>query len=540
MSQTPTTLGKYQIIREIARSNDIVYEAYDPVMHRRVALKELAYPSGATDQQKEDRRSRFMREARAAGSLTHPNIVTIFEFGEDAGRHYIAMEYLDGRNLRNEIDTHGFLSQDRSLKIAGEVLKALEYAHNHGVIHRDIKPENIQLCEGGAIKITDFGIARLTFEPNLTMDGQVFGTPSYMSPEQVVGRDIDARSDLFSLGSVLYEMLTGQKAFAGDSVVSITYAIMNKAPDPPPQVHHAVWQVVAQALEKSPALRPASAAEMRVSLESALDALTTGQVPPTIQLPMAMPYPSQPPAYPYPSPGVPPVPYSQTTYPYPYPHQPDPTQGVHPQPPPYLPPGYQAGMPVAPIYYPPVPRKPLIDAATKAWIARFLGALIFLATLVVLLVVALNSVSKAVEQQRLSEEFRVRSGPVASEQSDMEAAAAEKLERARSDLDRDPRRARRLATEVANGSVLRSAAYLLIGDSYLVENNPEEMAKAWSEAMKLGERPSAETENRARKGLDLLESVGSERRRDYLYRLQRLCILGSETHYRVRAELAGR
>ena len=132
-----------------ARSNDIVYEAYDPLMNRRVALKELAMPGGLNDSQREDRRNRFLREARAAGTLTHPNIVTVYEYGEDSGKHYIAMEFLDGHTLRNELDTHGFLPLDRCLEIAKAVLDALEYAHKNGVIHRDIKPENIQLMGDG-------------------------------------------------------------------------------------------------------------------------------------------------------------------------------------------------------------------------------------------------------------------------------------------------------------------------------------------------------------------------------------------------------
>lgn len=268
-SSPPTTLGRYQIIREIARSNDIVYEAWDPGMNRRVALKELALPSGATQSQREDRLKRFLREARAAGSLTHPNIVTVFEVGEDQGRTFIAMEYLDGRTLRAEIDQSGFLPPMRCLEIAQEVLKGLAFAHSKGVIHRDIKPENIQLLEGGAVKITDFGIARLTFEPNITMDGQVFGTPSYMSPEQIGGKDLDARSDLFSVGIILYEALSGQKAFPGDSVVSITYAIMNKEPEFLPSIPYPLWQVVEQALNKIPSMRFPSAETMRASLARA-------------------------------------------------------------------------------------------------------------------------------------------------------------------------------------------------------------------------------------------------------------------------------
>ena len=283
-SSPPTTLGKYQIIREIARSNDIVYEAWDPGMNRRVAVKELAMPSGASQSQREDRLKRFLREARAAGSLTHPNIVTVFEVGEDQGRTFIAMEYLDGRTLRAEMDQSGFLPPTRAIEIAQEVLKGLAFAHSKGVIHRDIKPENIQLLEGGAVKITDFGIARLTFEPNITMDGQVFGTPSYMSPEQIGGKELDARSDLFSVGIILYEALSGQKAFPGDSVVSITYAIMNKEPEYLSSIPYPVWQVVEQALNKIPTMRFSTAESMRSALARAT--LSLGSDPnPASQIP---------------------------------------------------------------------------------------------------------------------------------------------------------------------------------------------------------------------------------------------------------------
>src|SRR5438477_6646085 len=227
MSSGAGTLGKYQIIREIARSNDIVYEAYDPAMNRRVALKELAVPGGSTEKQRQERLARFQREAKAAGSLAHPNIVTIYEVGEDNGRAFIAMEYLEGQTLRQRIDVEGAVAQNEAVRIILEVLDGLAYAHEKGVVHRDIKPDNIQLLPDGRVKITDFGIARLMFEPSLTMDGQIFGTPSYMSPEQVVGREIDARTDIWSCGVVLYEAIAGKKPFAGDSVVTISHAIMH-------------------------------------------------------------------------------------------------------------------------------------------------------------------------------------------------------------------------------------------------------------------------------------------------------------------------
>jgi serine/threonine protein kinase len=138
MSSQPTTLGQYQIIREIARSNDIVYEAYDPLMNRRVAVKELSMPAGNSAQQTEDRVSRFRREAQAVGSLNHPNIMTVYSFSEDQGRYFMAMEFLDGITLRKEIDNNGFLSVDRAIEIACDVLSGLANAHDAGVVHRDI------------------------------------------------------------------------------------------------------------------------------------------------------------------------------------------------------------------------------------------------------------------------------------------------------------------------------------------------------------------------------------------------------------------
>lgn len=362
----PQSLGKYQIIREIARSNDIVYEAYDPVMNRRVAVKELAVPPGANEQQREDRLRRFLREAKAAGSLAHPNVVTIFEVGEQAGRHFLAMEYLDGHTLRNEIDGQGFLEVKRAAEITLEVLEALDYAHRNGVVHRDIKPENIQLLSDGRVKLTDFGIARLTFEPNLTMDGQVFGTPSYMSPEQVLGRDIDARSDLFSVGVILYEMLSGAKPFTGDSVVAITYSIINREPERPKQVNHAFWQVLMRALDKSPILRFASAEEMMAAVKDALEASLAGPVLDTTPLPAptlgaTLPPASSPPlpaGWPTASPG--PAPAGTVSHPM-------------------------------PVYYPPPPRRPLLSPAAKLFVVRLLGSVLVVGTLFALVVASLYS-----------------------------------------------------------------------------------------------------------------------------------------------------
>lgn len=263
------TLGRYQIVREIARSNDIVYEAIDPAIGRRVALKELQVPPNLVGAQRRERVERFYREAKAAGSLSHPNIVIIHEVGEDRGRHFIAMEFLEGQTLREVLQVQGPLPLPQVVQIVSEVASALDYAHDHGVIHRDVKPDNVYLLTDGRIKLTDFGIARLMFEANLTADGQVFGTPSYMSPEQVAGKPIDPRSDIFSLGVMLYEMLSGRKPFPGDSVITITYNIMHQEPLPLPGLAPAVQRVVLRALAKDPQQRYRTAGELARELRAA-------------------------------------------------------------------------------------------------------------------------------------------------------------------------------------------------------------------------------------------------------------------------------
>lgn len=411
-SSPPTQLGKYQIIREIARSNDIVYEGYDSFMNRRVAVKELAFPNGLSEAQREDRIQRFHREARAAGSLSHPNIMTVYEVNKEGDRHFIAMEYLDGSTLRSEIDSQGFLPVQRACEIAIAMLRGLEFAHMNGVVHRDIKPDNIQILSDGRIKITDFGIARLTFEPNLTMDGQVFGTPSYMSPEQVVGRDIDARSDIFSVGIVLYEMLGGQKPFQGDSVVSITFAIMNKEPAPLQNAPYGVAQVVQKALDKSPALRYTSAAEMLTALENALanpqqtgnyshdpysnnqsyNTLGYGANPMAGLPPVAFtPPPTNAGPVPY---GVPPILQGQSAPP---PMMNIPQIGMG-----YVPPTIPAPaafqsqggfVPPAPAYYPPPPRQPLLKPETRFFLGRLLFSVVLIGLLFALLLVVINGIS---------------------------------------------------------------------------------------------------------------------------------------------------
>jgi serine/threonine-protein kinase len=293
MTSSVNTLGKYQIVREIARSNDIVWEAVDPELGRRVAIKELNLPEGVTEAQKQERIHRFQREAKAAGRLSHPNIVTIHEVGIDNGRHYIVMEYLEGENLRERLQRQGAIPLKEAVDITLQVLAALEHAHRMGVVHRDIKPENIHLLPDGLVKLTDFGIARIVFESNITIDGQIFGTPSYMSPEQIEGGEIDHRTDLFSVGVVLYEMLTGRKPFTGESIVTITYNIMHKEPTPPPGVPYGIERVLMRAMAKRPIDRYSSAREMAEDLKRAMEpgALVMPVPPPVV----ASPPPATPP-----------------------------------------------------------------------------------------------------------------------------------------------------------------------------------------------------------------------------------------------------
>ena len=179
------------------------------------------------------------------------------------------MEYLEGQSLRDAMQVRGAYPLHEALAIMYQVLDALSYAHANRVVHRDIKPDNIHILPGGQAKITDFGIARLGEEPALTGDGQVFGTPSYMSPEQIEGKSIDFRTDLFSAGILLYEMLAGRKPFAGDSVISITYAIMQAEPAPLNGIPHGIDQVIRRALNKQPQMRQISADQMKMDLENA-------------------------------------------------------------------------------------------------------------------------------------------------------------------------------------------------------------------------------------------------------------------------------
>jgi eukaryotic-like serine/threonine-protein kinase len=256
-------IGRYLIEETLGRgAMGVVYLARDPLIDRRVALKTLRLDLDA--EHAEEFRERFVREARAAGRLNHPGIVTIHDVGEDpeSGLMYIAMEYVEGRDLKQLLAAGHRFRPSEAARIAADVANALDYAHSLGVVHRDIKPANIMLTGNGTAKITDFGIARLETS-NLTVDGQFIGTPNFMSPEQVTGREVDGRSDLFSLGVVLFNLLTDQRPWGGGTMHEVTLRIVQE-PCPIPstvdgKIPPAFNPVVLKCLEKNPsgASRPA-------------------------------------------------------------------------------------------------------------------------------------------------------------------------------------------------------------------------------------------------------------------------------------------
>ena len=204
-------LGRYEILAELGRgAMGVVYKAIDPFIDRTVAIKTIQLDLSRDELANFE--ERFYREAKSAGRLNHPNIVTIYDVGKTGKIAYMAMEFLEGQLLKEILDVHTAMSVDRIADIAAQVADALAYAHENGIVHRDIKPANIMLVRSNVVKITDFGIAQMP-SGSRTLAGTVMGSPKYMAPEQVVGAAVDGRSDLFSLGVVLYEMLTGEPAF---------------------------------------------------------------------------------------------------------------------------------------------------------------------------------------------------------------------------------------------------------------------------------------------------------------------------------------
>ena len=264
-------IGKYEIIRELGKgAMGIVYEARDPQLGRSVAVKTIRFDAVSDPALLEELRKRFVREAQSAGNLHHANIVTIHEIGEDQGSLFFVMEYVEGQSLEKKIAAKTKLTPDEVVGLLRPVAEALDYAHRKGIIHRDIKPANILIDGEGRPRIVDFGIAHVS-SSTITQTGMALGTPSYMAPEQIVGQKLDGRADVFSLGVILYELLTLQKPFPGDNVTTIIYKIMNEDPRPPRDLDHGVppglESVVRKALAKNPDLRYQTAGELVADLK---------------------------------------------------------------------------------------------------------------------------------------------------------------------------------------------------------------------------------------------------------------------------------
>ena len=275
-------LGRYNVIGELGQgAMGTVYKAVDPLIDRIVAIKTINLTLAVDE--KDEYESRFYQEAKAAGRLSHPNIVTIYDVGKSGEIAYIAMEFLQGRELRDVLNNGQRMPVVQVINVVAQVAQGLAYAHENGIVHRDIKPSNIMIVRDGHVKITDFGIARMASAAVRTQTGMVLGSPKYMSPEQVVGKQTDQRSDIFSLGVMLYEMLTGQAPFAGENVNAIMYQTLNSIPPPPSSLSSDVPEmlnfIVAKALAKKLEHRYQDTKEFAADLYACRDRLPRQAAP---------------------------------------------------------------------------------------------------------------------------------------------------------------------------------------------------------------------------------------------------------------------
>ena len=269
---TASKAGRYEILGELGRgSMGVVYRAKDPMIGRTVAVKTIRLSEEGTGMSHGQLVERFQTEARAAGLLTHPNIVVIYDVGESEGVYYITMELVNGKSMQSVLDSGEQFSLPRLLHIMEQVCSALQFAHEHYVVHRDIKPANIMLTRDDLVKITDFGTAMI-MQYGASQQALAMGTPSYMSPEQIKGKAVDGRTDIFSLGVMLYEMTTGQKPFRGQDIPTVLYHILNEEPVPPhqlnPSIPLGVSSTILKALTKSPYLRYDSCRELLEDLKN--------------------------------------------------------------------------------------------------------------------------------------------------------------------------------------------------------------------------------------------------------------------------------
>jgi serine/threonine protein kinase len=310
LPMTPPKLGRYEIVDEIGKgAMGVVFLARDPLIGRLVALKTFRIGYSVKDHEMEQFRVRFMREAQSAGILSHPHIVTIHDVMEqtEEGMAFIAMEYVRGTTLKAMLQSDQVFGLSAVVEIISQVAEALDYAHSHRVIHRDVKPANILITADNRVKITDFGIARLDTS-NLTQEGQLLGTPNYMAPEQIQGKEVDHRADLFALGVVLYEMLTRHKPFQGENLTVVSHRIVYDQFTPPrdyaKELPPGLERILDRALEKDPARRYQRAKDMvedlrRVLAESSRDDLNEtlsiaswpAGVPPVPPVPSVPPIP---------------------------------------------------------------------------------------------------------------------------------------------------------------------------------------------------------------------------------------------------------
>jgi serine/threonine protein kinase len=265
-------IGKYQIIDILGKgAMGIVYRALDPDIDREVAIKTIRFDLISEESERNELMLRFVREAKAAGKMAHPNIITIFDVGKHEDMTYIVMQYIEGNSLQKFIASNKRFSSQEIVRLMLQLCDALDYAHRHGIVHRDIKPANILLNKDNKPHVVDFGIARVEMS-TMTQTGATIGTPSYMSPEQVMGKKIDKRSDIFSLGAILYELVTGKRPFQGESITTVIYKIVNEEIPSPFLSQRGLSEdfepIIQRALAKNPGNRYSSCAELAADLQT--------------------------------------------------------------------------------------------------------------------------------------------------------------------------------------------------------------------------------------------------------------------------------
>jgi serine/threonine protein kinase len=266
-------IGKYKILEILGKGGmGIVYKALDPDIEREVAIKTIRFDTLTDGTEKDDLMARFIREARAAGKLAHPNIITVYDVGREKDLTYIVMQYIEGQSLQAVIDSGKRFSSQEIIDLMKPLCSSLDYAHKNGIVHRDIKPANIMIDKSETPFLADFGVARIETS-TMTQAGTTVGTLSYMSPEQIQGLTVDGRSDIFALGVILYELLSGKKPFYGDNISTIVYKIVHEEPQQITQVNQDLPRgyelVIKKALAKKPEDRYQTCQELVVDLENA-------------------------------------------------------------------------------------------------------------------------------------------------------------------------------------------------------------------------------------------------------------------------------